>query len=186
MGIKLGSIIGITAVLIVFNLFMLLYVQDNQLKRIEVFRNELVKIRRDFSTHQEEKEKEKEKRGKDTDQHRRFQQEVRRVVESLPYVFTFTEYAGMITEMLEKHSLVTEKGLLFSPATSERLGLTKYATHILAKGRYSDMKAFISKLPTFPELLCLEQLRFERSEEGRNEIELNLGISIYFKGHTDG
>ena len=183
---KISIIIGITAVLITGNLFVLYYyVYDSQPRQIEILLDQLGKARDDLTVSQTNQKRERKKSGEEGIHHRVVQQDIRRVLDILPHVFSITEYAGSIATMIDKHRLSTAEGLLFTPEKSNRLSLTKYTTNIAAKGQYRDIKAFIAELGMVPELLCMERIRFKRSGDTPDVIELTLAISIYFRGDVN-
>lgn len=186
MSTKVATIIGTMTALIMGNLFVLFYVQESQLKRIEALQNQLVKTRQDLTAGKEDRKREREKRSEEQSHYWQLHQEMETVVARLPHVFSFTESAGSIAGMIGKHNLTTGEGLLFTPEKSDRLDLTRYTTNIVAKGRYGDLKAFIAELGSVPELLCIERIGFKRSGDASDLIELRLGISIYFRGDANG
>jgi len=186
MGTKKRIILSILTLFIAGNLFLLFYLQNSQLKQIAQLQNELVKSRKQMSDSKKQQKIERKKKGNEGSHIHQVQEDIRKVVASLPHVFSITEYAGSITSMLERHRLSTGEGLLFTPEKSERLGLTRYFTNIAATGKYSDMKAFIAEIGTLPELVCMERIEFKRSADNLNLIELSLGISIYFRGDLNG
>lgn len=174
---KKNKIVMLLSILfIIGNAGVNVFLIDNQKKKIKSIQHRLASARK-IAVPDTDSE---------TEKHITARYDIKKAVNDLPHVFTFTEQAGKIGTIIDRNRLYLQKSMLFKSEKSDRLSLTKYSTNIIVTGDYKGLKGFIADIQNSPELICMTNLRFKRSSDNDSRISLACEISIFFKGKSQG
>ena len=171
-------IIFFSIIILFCNLIVKFYLIDIQINKINILQKQLVEERNRPLT--------QKKKEPDSEKYFFMKNDIDKVIEGLPHIFSLAEYVSRIGALIEKNQLSAGKGIVFKPEPPGRLGLRKCSTTLSLNGGYKGLKGLIVDLQNLPELLTLDRITFSRLSENRKKISLNLGISIYFRGDLDG
>ncbi len=168
---KLKIIIYICIFIIVCNLIVKLLIVDNQTKHILLLQKRVMAMRSDSSS---ALEKSKQQRSK---QHK----EINLIMNEIPKVLSFSEYAVKIRSLIDDNQLTINSGLVFSPGKVQNPSLLIYDTKFIVTGKYPDIKQFIAAIQNLKGIKHLNSISITRDTKDNTRISLALKLSVFLK-----
>jgi hypothetical protein len=107
--------------------------------------------------------------------------EVTRILQAVPDIFSFTEQAVKIRELMDKNQFMVRDSLVFSPEKTGAKDLLQYNTRITMAGDYVKIKQFIADIQNLPGLHYIKGLAVTREKENPDRIALSLELALFFK-----
>jgi hypothetical protein len=107
--------------------------------------------------------------------------QVARILQAVPDIFSFTEQAVKVRELMDKNQFVVQDSLVFSPEKSGAKDLLQYDTRISLAGDYIKIKQFIADIQNLPGLHYIKGLALTREKENPDRIVLSLELAVFFK-----
>ncbi len=168
---KLKIIIYICIFFIVCNLIVKLLIVDNQTKQIFFLQKRVMAMRSDSSSALEKSKLQRSKQHK----------EINLIMNQIPKVLSFSEYAVKIRSLIDDNQLTINSGLVFSPGKAQNPSLLIYDTKFVVTGKYPDIKQFIAAIQNLKGIKHLNSINMTRNTNDNTKISLGIKLSIFLK-----
>lgn len=88
------------------------------------------------------------------------------------------QWLGRLAVLAEKHGLTLNEGEY--KATRDKVGrLTRFQMTLPVRGRYSQIRRFLSALPAETPVIALENVQFARRDIGDSTVEAQIRLALY-------
>ncbi len=168
---KFKIIIYICIFIIFCNFIVKFVLVDNQTKQIFFLQKRVMAMRSDSSSALKKSKLQRSKQHK----------EINLIMDEIPKVLSFSEYAVKIRSLIDDNQLTINSGLVFSPGKAQNPSLLIYSTKFIVTGKYPDIKQFLAAIQNLKGIKHLNSITMTRNTKDKTRISLDLKLSIFLK-----
>ncbi len=112
--------------------------------------------------------------------HHKLQQAIEGFLGKIPPKQAFPLWVSDLYAQIQKNGLVSSR-MVYRPQKASLLGLTRYTTSFSVKGPYAKLRQLLADIQNSKQIYCIEGISFVSHSPRREEVEMKLELSTYFR-----